>query len=42
MCELCDEQPEPHGFYIYLRVSGAWRLYRVCEDCYLAYQSSVE
>ena len=27
----------PHGYHVYIKVQGQWRLYRVCEACHNVY-----
>jgi hypothetical protein len=37
-CQLCEAAIYPHGYHVYIKVKGQWRLYRVCEACHVVYQ----
>jgi hypothetical protein len=36
--ELCEAEIYLHGYHVYIKVKGQWRLYRVCEACHVVYQ----
>lgn len=36
-CELCEAEIYSHGYHVYIKVKGQWRLYRVCEACHVVY-----